>query len=294
VIALRRLIAILLGLMLAACGSEPSPPAYSDDATPALWEVTGAKGEQAWLFGTVHRLPEGFAWRSAKLDEALAQSDLLVVEIDLVAEADAIGTVFIDKATTPGQPSLLSRVEPDARPALAALLERTGNNTSNFANYETWAAAVILSDAIAYGESKFGVDRVLMQETGERPIRALETVEQQLSIFDTLPETEQADLLESIARDAARRDGNEPALLKAWQSGNMEAIEAELVYGSLADPELREALLDARNRAWIGQIQSLLTDSHRPMIAVGAGHMAGPTGLPALLAGAGYTVMRIH
>lgn len=61
----------------------------------------------------------------------------------------------------------------------------------------------------------------------------------------------------------------------------------------LDDPELREALVEGRNRDWMPAITAMLEQAPRPLIAVGAGHMGGPQGLPVLLREAGYTVTRM-
>jgi len=53
-------------------------------------------------------------------------------------------------------------------------------------------------------------------------------------------------------------------------------------------------LLTARNRAWLPKIEQLLQSHEDPFVAVGAGHMLGEEGLPALLAERGYTVRRIQ
>ena len=62
----------------------------------------------------------------------------------------------------------------------------------------------------------------------------------------------------------------------------------------LADPELAQVLLYDRNRSWAAQIENLLSASERPLIAVGAGHLLGERGLPALLESRGYTVSRLE
>jgi uncharacterized protein YbaP (TraB family) len=61
----------------------------------------------------------------------------------------------------------------------------------------------------------------------------------------------------------------------------------------LQDPELKAALLTDRNREWADRIVALLKTGKRPLIAVGAAHLAPPAGLPELLAARGYTIARV-
>jgi uncharacterized protein YbaP (TraB family) len=49
-------------------------------------------------------------------------------------------------------------------------------------------------------------------------------------------------------------------------------------------------LLDDRNQAWVPKITAMLREKHTFFITVGAGHLTGPKGVPALLRAAGYTV----
>jgi len=61
----------------------------------------------------------------------------------------------------------------------------------------------------------------------------------------------------------------------------------------LADKELRQALLVDRNTAWTLRLENLLSAKDRPLVAVGAGHLLGPDGLPAMLEKDGYIVRRL-
>jgi uncharacterized protein YbaP (TraB family) len=49
-------------------------------------------------------------------------------------------------------------------------------------------------------------------------------------------------------------------------------------------------LLDDRNQAWVVQIEKMLDEDATFLVTVGAGHLVGPTGVPALLRADGYTV----
>jgi uncharacterized protein YbaP (TraB family) len=74
----------------------------------------------------------------------------------------------------------------------------------------------------------------------------------------------------------------------------MALIEAETKRGLLADPELREALFTGRNERWTARVQREMEAGLRPFVAVGAAHMAGPQGLPAMLEARGYKVTRLR
>ena len=155
---------------------------------------------------------------------------------------------------------------------------------------ESWVAAMILSSTISRGDPELGVDRQLL--AGREPVLALETFQSQLSVFDALPESEQRDLLLAIACEAAAPDPD--AGLKAWLAGDLAALEQQGEQCVLGDPELRAALLDGRNAAWLDRIAGAIDEGQRPFVAVGAAHMLGDAGLPALLAARGFAVARIQ
>ena len=282
-----RLLLVLAGaLALAGCGG---PARDWPEPSPALWEVTGPDGAQGWLFGTIHSLPEGARWRTPAVDEALARSSLLVVEVaELGRGGDEAGAIFRRLATTPGLPPLTQRVPPAERPALAAFLDRAGMEDEDFSDTESWGAALLLANRVRRSDSGNGVDRALIAEASR--VEGLESFEEQYAAFDRLPAAEQADLLAGLAVDA---EGDfEDLRVIAWLTGDMAALERDSSGGILADPELREALQLSRNRVWAQRMGALIEGGERPFMAVGAAHMWGEEGLPALLAARGYMVRR--
>jgi len=284
------LLVALLALAVAACGRGDWP-----EPAPAIWRVSGPEaGQTGWLFGTIHALPDGVQWRSPQVGDALSASDVLVVEVATLGDAEEAGDVLARRAHSPGMPPLLQRVPAADRPALAAALARAGLAEPDLAGLESWAAALTLANASRGGDTANGVDRALLAErvTGNRAVIGLESMDEQLGLFDTLPETAQQRLLMEVARDPGGEA--EAARTRAWLEGDLAKLEADAAGGLLADPVLRETLQTGRNRAWAGTIDRLLQDGRRPFVAVGAAHMVGPEGLPALLAARGYRVTRLR
>lgn len=282
-----RLLALAGALALAGCGApEREWPAPS----PALWEVTGADGARGWLFGTIHALPDGVEWRTPALDEALTQAATLVVEVAALGDRATAAEAFAAVSTSAGLPPLLQRVPPAERAKLADALDRAGLDESDLARTESWAAALLIANGARKGETANGVDRALL--TRGLPVVALESHARQFAIFDRLAADDQAVLLAEAAREAGST--TEERLAEAWLTGDLATLEREANGGILADPELRQALLTARNAAWVERVAGLLAEGRRPFVAVGAGHMLGDEGLPALLAARGYTVRRVQ
>lgn len=283
----RRLI-LALSLSLALAGCERAEP-----ARPALWEVSGPRGEHGWLFGTIHVLPKKADWRSPAVDRGLNGTNLLVLEIAAIDDDAKTRAAFEALARSPGLPPLWQRVEPARRPALQKLLADNGMDDAQFAEVETWAAALTLAQlANRQADSGNGIDRALVRTLPDVPRAEFEGADVQLRIFDTLPEADQRVMLgEVLAPDQSDADTR---AADAWRKGDMAAVDAEGRSGMMADPVIRKALLVDRNRAWTARIDAWLRAGKRPFVAVGAGHMAGSDGLPAMLAARGWKVVRVQ
>ena len=282
----------LAAVALAGCRAQPAPP---PPAHPALWRVSGPAGEQAWLFGTIHALPRLIAWRTPVLDRALAASDMLVLEIANLDDQTATALAFNQLGRSPGHPPVEDRVVPELRAALDTLMVRAGYGTSQLTDVETWAAALMLARAAdPAADSGAGIDRALIRMVPSKPRGELEGAALQLGIFDALPEDAQRALLAEVVRSAATAPADDARLAAVWARGDVLALTLETHEGMLADPALRNALLLDRNAAWAARIGAMLRARQHPFVAAGAAHMAGPEGLPALMAAQGWSVTRLQ
>lgn len=293
-----------LGLGLSACsqqdddGSSPFPWGEQtasqirnlNPPTPAIWEVTGQTGKQGWLFGTIHTLPQGLDWRTPLLDDVLDNSGVLLVEIANLSDRAAAQKAFAAVSRSPGLPQLTQRVPLDDRPMLAEMIDQSGLSNSDLADFESWAATLLLTSSLKAGDAGEGADLALLADHDHA--ESLEGFVAQYGVFDRLSEEAQIELLLSIAQETD--DGPAEERLDAWLAGDMEKLSANTLTGFLEQSELREALLTKRNHDWLDAVARSVSDGDKPLVAVGAAHMLGEDGLPQLLADNGFDVRRIQ
>ncbi len=291
----RAFAASLAALALMSCQADQAVP-EEQASYPALWEIADETGAaEGWLFGTVHALPPELKWRSAEFDRVAAMAPLLVVEVSGLDDRRTLESLFRTMAydAAPAIP-ISERLNASQRQRLSAVLGDAGIDPRSLDPMESWAAALAIAELGRINSSDHGADRVLLEEFAGREIFELEGAEPQLSIFNDLPETEQRDLLVAVVEEVAKPEGKRTDLAAIWSSGDLDELQEITRQGMLADPELRDALLVRRNKAWAAQIENLLSASPKPLIAVGAGHLLGEDGVPALLEARGYTVRRIQ
>lgn len=285
----RFVFALIFLLALAGClRREPVHPGF--------WLVEGAKGEKAWLLGTVHALPDPVDWRSAKIDTALAEANLLVLEVADITDDTKTAKAFAALAQSPGLPPLEQRIAADLRDELAGEMRHGGLKVGSLDPYETWAAALMLQQNMAgssENDSGNGIDRAIAK-AWKGQVAEFEGAAAQLSIFDRLPEPQQRALLGAVLAEGPKRAEQLRALQLAWARGDMNLIARVTDEDFGQEPALREALLVGRNRAWTGQLEAMLARGSRPFVAVGAAHLAGNDGLPAMLAARGWKVTRLQ
>ncbi len=287
-----RLFGLLALLVLASCGSGAVD--VQQGAAPALWAVEDRQGDAiGWLFGTIHALPEDTAWETPPITRAIAAAGMLVVEVRDLDPART-GAVFQRLSRdTPGPP-LAQRVPASQRPALTSAFAATALPASSYDGLETWAAALALARLGQREPGGRSVDGALIRRFKGRPVAELEGAARQLAIFDTMPEREQRALLSGVLAERENASVSPDALARPWLAGDLARLEGLMRRGLLRDPALYHTLATERNRAWAAPIAALLAAGRKPLVGVGAAHMIGPEGLPALLEAQGYRVRRIQ
>tara|TARA_R110000850_G_scaffold120939_1_gene238634 strand:- start:908 stop:1795 length:888 start_codon:yes stop_codon:yes gene_type:complete len=295
---------MLAALLLGACNSAPDRVTLNTVKTgaPALWKVSGTKPGQvgtAYMFGTIHILPDDVQWRTPALEAAIADSDRLVIEVLGLDDAQGASRIFSRLAVSPGQEKLDARIKPSLRDDLNRIIDAADIPERSLNRMETWAAALSLASAQTRGlglNSSGGVEKKLTAqfEQAGKPIEALETIEGQLGYFDRLPEAQQRQMLTSVVEESGDSQQAFEQLFNAWMTGDIDQIVTLTDTGILIDPKTREYLLVLRNQDWAEQLDKRLQKPGTSFIAVGAAHLAGPDAVQATLAKRGYKVEKIQ
>ena len=285
------------GLAVATVGASAAADAKA--AKPAMWQVAD-KDTSIYLFGTVHLLPPGTQWRSAKFDKAANDAGTLVVET-IIDERNpaAFAAELARLSVRPGLPPLVARVAPDKQAALRAVIVKSGIPEIALNNMETWAAAFALLQlqfkelGVSGGD---GVEQALKSAftSAGKPIQQLETNSEQLGFFDTLPEKAQRELLEGAIESPALAKKQFDDMLAAWMSGDVNAIGRTFNSEFQNSPEMKEILLRRRNVNWSGWLERRMQQPGTVFVAFGAGHLAGDDSVVELLKRRGYRVKRVQ
>lgn len=275
--------------------AEVAAPAPAQPQGPALWKVAD-EDTTIYLFGTVHALPDGADWYRGALADALASADVLVTEVEAGKLLEpASQQAFIARATLPAGQTLRAMLDAEQRATLEASLTKLGMPVSALDQVEPWFAAMTLA-AIPLIKAGYKMDQgVEMALEGKlpktTPREALETVDSQLTLFDTMPMPMQIAYLMSVTKQVDQVAAGMDGMVDAWKRGDADKL-AELMNAQIDDPALAERLLYARNRDWAKWVEARLAKPGTVFVAVGAGHLAGQNSVQDYLAKDGLTVSR--
>lgn len=286
--------------------SDPTPlPDSSERVTiledsPAFWTVSD-EDTTIHLFGTVHALKPGTDWKTIEFTLAFERADALYLESDVTTpQIQQRLAIVIGEEGLFTDGTILSDYLDEVEETLVQTAATTvGLPPETLQNLRPWFVSRSLADLYVEAEDysvDAGVDSTLLSDAKSAGIelRYLEDSESIFRKLGALSNDDAADMLVMTARDIVEQTGSIEKLVSAWQTGDItELANIYTPEGTFGSREVYDVLIANRNRDWVEKIDTLMrTETGTYMIAVGAGHLAGPDSLISLLENRGIVLER--
>jgi uncharacterized protein YbaP (TraB family) len=266
-------------------------------AAPPMW-VARSPTASVTLFGSVHLLTDSAQWKTPELEDAIQHADAVWFEIpiDPATQASA-GAVAMRRGLLPAGHSLETLLPPAVVVRLHRVETEEGLSPQTINRLQPWLAETLISVTYYQRRGASSSDGVEMQVAKELPPtaerRAFETVEQQIGFFADASLKDQTDSLGETLREIEEEPDSFDKIVSAWLAGDERGLVREAIAPMKKDaPGAYKTLVVERNRHFADQIVHLLDGRQRILVVVGAGHLVGPDGVPALLKARGVQVER--
>ena len=293
----RLLLAVFLAIV---AGAQLAAQAPAQPGKLFLWEAVGEKGK-AYLLGSIHLAREDLYPLDEVIESAFAESETLVVEVDInqldegAFQLQALGAGIYGDGRT-----LESELSSDALAKLQSFLKERGVPFGPFRVMKPWLAAISVTamETLRLGyKPEFGIDKHFLDqaERDGKPVSALETADFQIRLLSEFPEELQVLFLTHTLNDVTSIPDVVDELITAWKRGDAKTIEKLLL--EAADDVRLKPLYDKffyrRNIAMATKIANLLDSGGSWFVVVGAGHLVGDEGIIQLLSDRQFDIKQV-
>ena len=258
-----------------------------------LWKIEGKNiSSPSYLYGTFHMLcPADFSMNDT-LKALVKQSKQLFLEIDI--DDPSLTSKMMKNIKMKDGKTLKDFLSAKDYDSVAKLFKAKTNIPLNMVDsYKPFMlTSMLYPSLLGCTPIAFEKEFEKLAKANSVEVKGLETIEDQMNVFETIPYSVQAKMLMKTLYEAdnGTEQMNEMVLLYKNQDINkmQKGISGDTDLGSY-----EKTLLDKRNKNWIPVIEKEIA-AMPTFIAVGAGHLAGKKGVIYLLRKQGYTVTPIH
>lgn len=262
----------------------------------SVWVVEGGQGGRLFLCGTIHLLREQDYPLAKVYDLAYEQSRELILELPPgSSEGGELGVRMAELGRLPDGARLEQGIDAAEWKRVQAWAAKRGVDKAVLNGCRPWYVSLILV-AMEYGylgaSPERGVEQVFEDRAKQdgKPGQGLETVDFQLQLFAGMTAEQEQQILTQTLDELETVEAEFDQMIRFWKEGNMDELQALLMREAQQYPDLMDAFLVARNRAWLPTLEAKLESGSQVMVLVGAGHLGGDEGLITLLKGKGYRV----
>lgn len=255
-----------------------------------LWKISGnGLTQPSYLFGTIHATCD--ATLDAATLKALEETKQLYLEIDM--DDPMLQMQMMQGITMKNGVTISSLVSEQDFIIIDEFLQKNIGMSAKMINtFKPFMLSSMLLPKLMDCEFQ-SVEMELMKVTKAQneEVYGLETISDQLQVFDKIPYQDQANELLKTAKSDLSKEKAE--MKKVMEVYNTKDIEKMLVVMDESDNTIsadnKDVLLVNRNRNWIPVIEKVIK-STPTFFGVGAAHLAGDDGVIKLLRKQGYKV----
>lgn len=258
-----------------------------------LWKIEGNGIEKpSYLFGTIHITCD--ASLEADVTKALDATSQIVLEMDMddpSLQAKMMKDMYLNDGKT-----INDFVSKEEYASIDSLFQNTmGMSLKMLENVRPFfLSSMFYPKMIDCPMQSFELELIKIAKEQNEEILGLETIEDQMKVFEDIPlEDQYADLIR-MAEDNLEYDKNSFAkLLEVYESEDITAmLDMMNDENNKTVSEHQDVLLENRNKNWISKIEAFAKEQPT-FFGVGAGHLAGENGVIQLLRKAGYSVTAV-
>jgi uncharacterized protein len=281
-------------------GCLPTPVATGDSTrleNSLLWRITHPDfAGDSYLFGTIHIITPEEYFLPAGTEGALEKADRVVFEIDMREMMDLGAQLsMIMKAFMKDGIRLRDLVSAEDYKLIEKHFAGIGLPMVLLERIKPMFLTVFASQEISPGDLSSGDMKSYEMEfydfavKHQKPTGGLETIDFQLSMFDSIPYTAQAQMLVESIRAEEEQNDLFQQMIELYRQQDIEALYLAIGEDSEGAGAYEDILVTHRNKRWIAGMQTYMREGS-VFFAVGAGHLGGPHGVIRLLRAAGYQV----
>jgi uncharacterized protein YbaP (TraB family) len=263
-----------------------------------LWKAT-KDGRTAYLYGTIHVAQLPWMYPGPQVMHAVSESDLIALELDLTSP-DILARLRNAVAPRPDAPALPEALQRRLAARMAADCIAPGTFAAMRPEMQVVTVQLLEGQRVDL-YAAYGIDMVMagLGRGLKKTIRSLETPESQASLLVSDDPAETAATVGQVLDELEAGKGPQQLqrLAGDWQRGDLGDLSAYASWCDCLDTAQQRAdfvkLVDERNPLMADKIVQWHADGKSLFVAVGALHMIGPAGLPALLKARGFEVERV-
>jgi len=258
-----------------------------------FYEITGNGLESpSYLFGTIHIICEDDFYLGQNVQDKVAAAQKLVLEIDL-DDPNMMQVVFANINNPDGEQITDYLNEDQFKATQQFLLENAAVDIGMMKSMRPFMLLSMLYPKMLECETKaYELELMKIAKENEMPVLGLESIEDQLSVFENIPLEEQYKNLYDYVSDFEKGRKEFKKLIETYSSKDIERM-VEMIGESPEYKNYQDIMLDNRNFNWINPMKTMMEDG-KMFFAVGAGHLGGEKGLLNLLRKEGYNVNPIE